>query len=84
MEWLVILKKLGLEKEPQDFQTCDLLGKEFDSSEELETFYSIYSKYMGLSTHNDDIKKVSGIITMHRWVCSREGFQRDKYLELDN
>ena len=59
-----------------------MVGVEFKSVEEAESFYHIYSKIVGFSVRkNESRKKKSGTVTTISWCCSSEGFRKKKYLD---
>ncbi|XP_062115219.1 protein FAR1-RELATED SEQUENCE 5-like [Humulus lupulus] len=37
---------------------------------------------MGFGKLSDDVKRRNGNVSMRRWVCSREGFRRDEWLNM--
>ncbi|KAL5851899.1 hypothetical protein ACOSQ3_007017 [Xanthoceras sorbifolium] len=39
-------------------------------------------EFLWFSVWKDDLRRdKNGLITVHRWVCSKEGFQENKYVE---
>ncbi|KAK9083530.1 hypothetical protein Scep_030001 [Stephania cephalantha] len=62
-----------------------MIGKLFQSVDETDSFYNIYSKMLGFSTWKKLKRKNSeGDITIRSWTCSNEGFREDKYMSLEN
>ncbi|KAK2659889.1 hypothetical protein Ddye_006422 [Dipteronia dyeriana] len=56
--------------------------KEFGSVEDDESFYSNYSKAVGFSTRKDEMRcDRQGVITRRRWVCSKQGYKAQKYIQ---
>ncbi|KAK2647761.1 hypothetical protein Ddye_015250 [Dipteronia dyeriana] len=63
----------------RSLQPTDVIGKEFSSVEDVESFYSNYSKVIGFSTIKDEMRRDSqGVITRRRWVCSKQGYRAQK------
>ena len=57
-------------------QDRDMMGKEFISVIDAEEFYTQYSYGMGFSTRKDRLcRDTHGLITVRRWVCSKEGYR---------
>ncbi|XP_062089491.1 protein FAR1-RELATED SEQUENCE 5-like [Humulus lupulus] len=83
-EWEEILNNLQLTKPIAEIDTIDILGKEMDSLEKWEVFYWTYSKWRGFSIRIDDGKKRDDVISMREWVCSKEGFRIENFLNLPN
>ena len=75
-----LLEQLNITKPINEIESSDLLGKGLDSLEKWEVFYKTYSKWIGFSVHVDDVKRRDEVITMRRWVCSKEGFRRDEFV----
>ncbi|KAL5812278.1 hypothetical protein ACOSQ3_027228 [Xanthoceras sorbifolium] len=66
-------------------QRNDVLGKEFVNVQEAEKYYHKYSYLKGFSVRKDDLHHdKNGLITIRRWVCSKEGFRENKYVEQTN
>ncbi|KAL5547093.1 hypothetical protein UlMin_006780 [Ulmus minor] len=62
-----------------------MVGVEFKSVEEAESFYHIYSKIIGFSVRKNQCRKnQAGIVTTRSWCCSNEGFRRTKYIKNPN
>ncbi|KAL5810430.1 hypothetical protein ACOSQ4_026998 [Xanthoceras sorbifolium] len=62
--------------------TCDVLGKEFLCIQEAEGNYHKYSYFKRFSVRKDDLRlDKNGLITVCRWVCSKEGIREKKYVE---
>ncbi|KAL5743838.1 hypothetical protein ACOSQ2_026954 [Xanthoceras sorbifolium] len=67
--------------------TRDVLGKEFLCIQEAEGNYHKgnyhkYSYFKGFSVRKDDLRlDKNGLITVRRWVCSKEGIREKKYVE---
>ncbi|XP_062100848.1 protein FAR-RED IMPAIRED RESPONSE 1-like [Humulus lupulus] len=53
-----------------------------DFLEKWEVFYWTYSKWRGFNIRIDDGKKRDGVISMHRWVFSKEGFRSSQHAKL--
>ncbi|TXG51813.1 hypothetical protein EZV62_024337 [Acer yangbiense] len=63
-------------------QDKDMMGKEFISVIDAEEFYTQYSYGMGFSTRKDRLcRDTHGLITVHRWVCSKEGYKSKKHVD---
>jgi hypothetical protein len=60
----------------------DLIGKEFETVEEAETFYFAYAKAMGFDVRKDDKRSSTrtGRVTIRKWVCSAQGKRSEKYM----
>ena len=64
-------------------QEKDIMGKEFISVTDAEEFYNKYSYGMGFSTRKDRLSRdTHGLITIRRWVCSKEGFRSKKHVDM--
>ncbi|PON71809.1 hypothetical protein PanWU01x14_069960 [Parasponia andersonii] len=48
-EWNNILEYLGIDKEAEEINETDFVGKEFTTMVQAENFYSLYAKIMGFS-----------------------------------
>ena len=79
-QWASLLESLQLRKPIREIQTQDIVGKLMDSVDKWESFYRIYAKWMGFGIRVDDVRRTGELIVMRRWVCSQEGFRRDKFL----
>ncbi|KAK2658176.1 hypothetical protein Ddye_004709 [Dipteronia dyeriana] len=79
------LPKLTELDEPGQFlslQPTEVIGKEFGSVADAESFYNNYSKAVGFSTRKDEMRcDRQGVITRRRWVCSKQGYQAQKYIQ---
>ncbi|KAK9932835.1 hypothetical protein M0R45_020057 [Rubus argutus] len=64
----------------------DLIGKEFETIEEAETFYFAYAKAMGFDVRKDDKRSSTrtGRVTIRKWVCSAQGKRSEKYMNNNN
>ncbi|KAK4855716.1 hypothetical protein QYF36_010188 [Acer negundo] len=62
--------------------TSDVVGKEFDSLEQVESFYFNYAKVMGFSVRKYEVNK--GRIKLRRWVCNKQGYRPNIWLEKVN
>ncbi|KAL5767584.1 hypothetical protein ACOSP7_014182 [Xanthoceras sorbifolium] len=66
-------------------QSRDVLSKEFLCIQEVKEYYHYYSYFKRFSVRKDDLHRdKNGLITIHRWVCSKEVFQENKYVERTN
>ncbi|KAK3219165.1 hypothetical protein Dsin_013135 [Dipteronia sinensis] len=64
-------------------QPGDVIGKKFASVEDAESFYNNYSKLVGFSTRKDKKRRdKQGVITICRWVCSKQGYRAQKYIDI--
>ncbi|KAK0581374.1 hypothetical protein LWI29_013012 [Acer saccharum] len=64
-------------------QDKDMMGKEFISVTDAEEFYTQYSYGMGFSTRKDRLcRDTHGLITVRRWVCSKEGYRSKKHVDI--
>ena len=79
-QWPSVLEELNITKPVNELQSLDILGKALDSLDKWEVFYHTYSKWIGFSVRMDDVKRRGDLITMRRWVCSKEGYRRDKFV----
>ncbi|XP_024019304.1 protein FAR1-RELATED SEQUENCE 5-like [Morus notabilis] len=85
MEWQDFCTTLVLTKTAWDLLPEDLLGKELDTEELWNNFYKLYSKHIGFSYRKDSTRKEKdGERWGRRWCCSRQGFRRRKWLELEH
>ncbi|XP_062113565.1 uncharacterized protein LOC133824629 isoform X2 [Humulus lupulus] len=73
---------LGIYKRMEELATDDVVGVVFESLEKAEAFYYVYSNVLGFSVRKDDVRRDKrGSIVLRRWVCSKEGQRRQKYIE---
>ncbi|KAK2652134.1 hypothetical protein Ddye_011990 [Dipteronia dyeriana] len=62
--------------------TSDVVGKEFNSLEQAESFYFNYAKVMRFSVRKDEIRhNDKGCIKLRRWVCNKQGYRPKIWLE---
>ncbi|KAK3225514.1 hypothetical protein Dsin_005376 [Dipteronia sinensis] len=60
----------------------DVVRKEFDSHEQVESFYFNYAKVMGFSVRKDEVRyDDKGCIKLCRWVCNKQGYRPKIWLE---
>ena len=60
----------------------EVMGMHFNSIEEAEAFYNMYSKVAGFSIRKDDAKRdKKGGIIYPKWVCSKQGYRLEKCLK---
>ncbi|KAK0608530.1 hypothetical protein LWI29_031964 [Acer saccharum] len=70
-----------LDSELVSLQATDIMGKEFISVTDAEEFYKKYSYCIGFSMRKDRVSQdTHGLITIRRWVCSKEGYRSKKML----
>ncbi|KAK0577377.1 hypothetical protein LWI29_032203 [Acer saccharum] len=63
-------------------QPSDVIGKEFASVEDAEAFYKNYSLFVGFSIRKDEMRRDRhDMITIRRWVCSKQGYREQKWLD---
>ncbi|KAK0574748.1 hypothetical protein LWI29_028421 [Acer saccharum] len=63
-------------------QPSDVIGKEFASIQEAEAFYKNYSLFVGFNIRKDEMRRDRyGMITIRRWVCSKQGYREQKYID---
>ncbi|KAK3222743.1 hypothetical protein Dsin_009768 [Dipteronia sinensis] len=63
-------------------QVSDIVGKEFISVTDAEDFYKNFSCGMGFSMRKDRLcRDTHGLITIRRWVCSKEGYRSKNHVE---
>ena len=63
-------------------QPSDVIGKEFAFVQDAEAFYKNYSLYVGFSIRKDEMRRDRhGMITIRRWVCSKQGYRDKKYID---
>ncbi|KAL5546355.1 hypothetical protein UlMin_006042 [Ulmus minor] len=80
-----LMESANIGKDPSDFLEEDIVGVEFKSVEEAESFYHIYSKIIGFSVRKNQCRKnQAGFVTTQSWCCSNEGFKRTKYIKNPN
>ncbi|TXG60852.1 hypothetical protein EZV62_012215 [Acer yangbiense] len=66
-------------------QPSDVIGKEFASVQDAEAFYKNYSLFVGFSIRKDEMRRDRyGMITIRRWVCSKQGYREQKYMDKTN
>ena len=71
-----------LQSELISLQGTDIIGKEFISVTDAEEFYNKYSYVIGFSTRKDRLcRDTHGLITIRRWVCSKEGYRSKKHVD---
>ncbi|TXG48584.1 hypothetical protein EZV62_024459 [Acer yangbiense] len=71
-----------LHSELINLQVRDIIGKEFIYVTDAEEFYKKYSYGMGFSMHKDRLcRDTHGLITIRRWVCSKEGHRSKKHVD---
>ncbi|CAN1140465.1 Protein FAR1-RELATED SEQUENCE 5 [Linum perenne] len=59
------------------------MGMEFASWEAAEVFYNAYAKQVGFSIRRRDVRKSRGAeLRMIKWVCAKERFRDNKWLNL--
>ena len=59
------------------------VGKEFVSIVAAENFYQKYAYITGFSVRKDELRRDKhDLITLRRWVCSKEGYRAQKYINL--
>ncbi|KAF4354089.1 hypothetical protein F8388_002489 [Cannabis sativa] len=82
--WQEILDTLQLSKSVAEIDTHDIEGKEMVSLKMWEAFYYTYARWKGFSPRIDDTKsrKSDGEIYIRRWVCNKEGFRNEKFLNM--
>ncbi|CAN1801334.1 Protein FAR1-RELATED SEQUENCE 5 [Linum perenne] len=60
-----------------------IMDMEFASWEAAEVFYNAYAKQVGFSIRRRDVRKSrGGELRMVKWVCAKEGFRDNKWLNL--
>ena len=58
---------------------------QFDCIDETETFFNMLAKVIGFSIGKDGLKQdKNGYIISRKWVCSKEGHQVTKFIQIDN
>ena len=71
-----------LQSELISLQGTDIIGKEFIFVTDAEEFYNKYSYVIGFSTRKDRLcRDTHGLITIRRWVCSKEGYRSKKHVD---
>ncbi|TXG60714.1 hypothetical protein EZV62_012077 [Acer yangbiense] len=71
-----------LDSELVSLQATDIMGKEFIFVTDAEEFYKKYSYCMGFSMRKDRVSRdTHGLITIRRWVCSKEGYRSKKNVD---
>ncbi|KAF4365952.1 hypothetical protein F8388_019196 [Cannabis sativa] len=82
--WQEILDTLQLSKSVAEIDTHDIEGKEMVSLKMWEAFYYTYARWKSFSPRIDDTKsrKSDGEIYIRRWVCNKEGFRKEKFLNM--
>ncbi|XP_062088712.1 protein FAR1-RELATED SEQUENCE 5-like [Humulus lupulus] len=72
-------------KQPHDLSKEDIIGKHLESLDKWEEFFSEYSKWMGFSVRKEDVRRDHENNPWQRkWVCSNQGFRREKWTNLLN
>ncbi|KAM6554479.1 hypothetical protein CsatB_015241 [Cannabis sativa] len=82
--WQEIFDTLQLSKSVAEIDTHDIEGKEMASLKMWEAFYYTYARWKSFSLRIDDTKsrKSDGEIYIRRWVCNKEGFRKEKFLNM--
>ncbi|KAF4387314.1 hypothetical protein F8388_016723 [Cannabis sativa] len=82
--WQKILDTLQPSKSVAEIDTHDIEGKEMVSLKMWEAFYYTYARWKGFSPRIDDTKsrKSYGEIYIRRWVCNKEGFRKEEFLNM--
>ncbi|KAK2659655.1 hypothetical protein Ddye_006188 [Dipteronia dyeriana] len=63
----------------------DIMGKEFIFVSDAEDFYKKFSYVTGFSMRKDRLyRDTHGLITIRRWVCSKEGYISKKNVKMTN
>ena len=84
-EWESIMSMVGVKKAPSVLTREDLRGKLFESYEMAELFFSLYAKSIGFGVRKGEMRKnCLGEVKNRTWLCSKEGEQDEKYLNLEN
>ncbi|XP_030483352.2 protein FAR1-RELATED SEQUENCE 5-like [Cannabis sativa] len=82
-KWPPIKEAFEIQKKICEITTNDVVGKTLPSVDEWKYFLTTYAKYTSFSVRRDDVvRDDEDIITMRRWVCSSEGFRRQKYIDM--
>ncbi|KAM6587621.1 hypothetical protein CsatA_010226 [Cannabis sativa] len=83
-EWPSILEALDIQTTLDKIGPKDILGKKLESIEKWDIFFRTYARYTGFSVRNEDVRRVDNIITMRKWVCSKEGYRREKFINMQD
>ncbi|TXG60867.1 hypothetical protein EZV62_012230 [Acer yangbiense] len=71
-----------LDSELVSLQATYIIGKEFIFVTNAKEFYKKYSYCMGFSMRKDRVSRdTHGLITIRRWVCSKEGYRSKKNVD---
>ncbi|XP_062005564.1 protein FAR1-RELATED SEQUENCE 5-like [Rosa rugosa] len=62
----------------EDLEAADMIGVEFGSVNEVDSFYSFYSLAMGFSFRKQKLDKEAGTVVRRQLVCSKEGIRKKK------
>ena len=63
-------------------QPGDVIGKEFAAVQDAEAFYKNYALFVGFSIRKDEMRRDRhGMITIRRWVCSKQGYREQKWID---
>ncbi|KAH9744126.1 protein FAR1-RELATED SEQUENCE 5 [Citrus sinensis] len=66
-------------------ETMDVLGREFVTDKEADSFFCKYAKAMGFGVRRHNKRwNTKGVLMGRKWVCSREGYRPKKFLHQDN
>ncbi|KAK9232794.1 hypothetical protein WN943_023042 [Citrus x changshan-huyou] len=66
-------------------KSMDIVGKEFVSEAEAESFFIEYARVMGFGVRRHNKRwNTKGTLIGRIWVCSRQGFRQKKFLERED
>ncbi|XP_062100283.1 protein FAR1-RELATED SEQUENCE 5-like [Humulus lupulus] len=73
-------------KDPQELSKEDTVHQHLNTLQEWEDFYYTYSQWMGFSVRKEDVRreKADNPEWQRKWVCSKQGFRREKWKNLTN
>ncbi|KAK9215764.1 hypothetical protein WN944_007770 [Citrus x changshan-huyou] len=66
-------------------KSMDIVGKEFVSEAEAESFFIEYARVMGFGVRRHNKRwNTKGMLIGRIWVCSKQGFRQKKFLERED
>lgn len=85
LDWSKIMELLDIDKPPHEIVADDVVGKELESVNHWHEFYYTYAKWKGFTVRKENVRRDKDRTEWQRyWVCSREGFRKEKWLHLRN
>ena len=57
----------------------EIMGREFVTLEDAESFYMSYARHVGFGVENYLLKKtLTGVPHLRTWVCNKEGMRKEE------